>query len=210
LRMFTEYGFRRAQVSDIAKAAGVAQGTLYLYAPSKEALFWIALQRALGEELEGVPHEQELLERVAEKLNLSSRLPSMFLHEQGRSASLEQVIAEVYDALETYAGAIRLVERCAHDWPELAAMFYADRRPLMLKRIADYLSYGAEHGTLRKVPDIPLAARLILETIAWFAIHRQGDADGRFYDRDAAKGAVIDALFHAYSAPSNAQRKTKK
>jgi hypothetical protein len=27
------------------------------------------------------------------------------------------------------------------------------------------------------MPDVPVAARFIVETIAWFAMHRHGDAD---------------------------------
>jgi AcrR family transcriptional regulator len=203
LAVFSDLGFRRAQMSDIAKAAGVAQGTLYLYAKSKEALFWLALQRSLGEELGGMPQEQELLDLISNKLGFAILVPSLFEHEQGRSAPLEQAVSETWNAIETYAPAIRLVERCAWDWPELAALFYTELRPRLLQRITDYLQFGIEKGFIRKMPDVSLAARLIVETISWFAIHRHGDADGKFFDPNAAKTATVDALVHAYSASQN-------
>ncbi len=38
-RLFTQLGYRRTAMEDIATQAGVAKGTLYLYYQSKEALF---------------------------------------------------------------------------------------------------------------------------------------------------------------------------
>jgi AcrR family transcriptional regulator len=39
LHTFAEHGFEAARLDDVAARAGVAKGTLYLYFPSKEALF---------------------------------------------------------------------------------------------------------------------------------------------------------------------------
>src|SRR5512147_2581245 len=45
-RVFTTRGYRRTQMADVARAMGVAPGTLYLYVASKEALFDLVIQRA--------------------------------------------------------------------------------------------------------------------------------------------------------------------
>ena len=39
LELFGRYGYRRTSIDDIARAAGVAKGTVYLYVENKEALF---------------------------------------------------------------------------------------------------------------------------------------------------------------------------
>jgi AcrR family transcriptional regulator len=39
LQLFGRYGYRRTSIDDIARAAGVAKGTVYLYVENKEALF---------------------------------------------------------------------------------------------------------------------------------------------------------------------------
>jgi AcrR family transcriptional regulator len=44
-RAFTRFGFKKTSVDEIAKAAGVAKGTIYLAADSKEDLFYQALHR---------------------------------------------------------------------------------------------------------------------------------------------------------------------
>jgi AcrR family transcriptional regulator len=44
-RAFARFGFKKTSVDEIAKAAGVAKGTIYLAAESKEDLFYQALHR---------------------------------------------------------------------------------------------------------------------------------------------------------------------
>jgi AcrR family transcriptional regulator len=47
--VFARRGFKDATVGDIADAAGIAKGTLYLYFKSKEEIYWAALNRGLDE-----------------------------------------------------------------------------------------------------------------------------------------------------------------
>jgi TetR/AcrR family transcriptional regulator, regulator of autoinduction and epiphytic fitness len=48
LGFFLTDGFEKARMSDIAQAAGLAKGTLYLYFPTKEALFEAVLAETVG------------------------------------------------------------------------------------------------------------------------------------------------------------------
>ncbi|SFS19993.1 TetR/AcrR family transcriptional regulator [Yoonia litorea] len=48
---FAEHGFERARLDRIAKAAGIAKGTIYLYYESKEALFLAAAEKHVIEVL---------------------------------------------------------------------------------------------------------------------------------------------------------------
>jgi AcrR family transcriptional regulator len=47
--VFAGKGFREATVCDIAEAAGVAKGTVYLYFKSKDEMYWAALERGLDQ-----------------------------------------------------------------------------------------------------------------------------------------------------------------
>ena len=47
--VFASRGFKEATVGDIADAAGIAKGTLYLYFKSKDEIYWAALHRGLDE-----------------------------------------------------------------------------------------------------------------------------------------------------------------
>jgi AcrR family transcriptional regulator len=46
-KVFAEKGFHEATVDEIADAAGVAKGTVYLYYRSKRAIYWAALERGI-------------------------------------------------------------------------------------------------------------------------------------------------------------------
>ncbi len=65
--------------------------------------------------------------------------------------------------------------------------------------LAAYLERRIAEGSLRAVPSVPLAARMVLETIATWAIHMPWDPSPRpFADADV-EDAVVDMLVHAYA-----------
>lgn len=71
--VFVENGFHDTHVSDIARAAGVADGTIYLYFSSKEALLVALFEHnvarffgLLDEELRTIPSPRDKLLRILE------------------------------------------------------------------------------------------------------------------------------------------------
>jgi len=52
LTLFVEKGFAATRSEEVAKAAGVSKGTLYLYFPSKEELLKAVIQHFMGTEIE--------------------------------------------------------------------------------------------------------------------------------------------------------------
>ncbi len=61
---FAETGLDETRLEDIARLAGVAKGTIYLYFPNKEALFREMIRRTVVirlDELERTPHDPDAL-----------------------------------------------------------------------------------------------------------------------------------------------------
>jgi AcrR family transcriptional regulator len=61
---FAEAGLDETRLEDIARLAGVAKGTIYLYFPNKEALFREMIRRTVVarlDELERAPHDADAL-----------------------------------------------------------------------------------------------------------------------------------------------------
>lgn len=56
--VFLENGFAAAKLSDIAKRARVAKGTIYLYFETKEELFRAAARQLISTNLEGLETAQ--------------------------------------------------------------------------------------------------------------------------------------------------------
>jgi AcrR family transcriptional regulator len=210
-RVFLEMGYRRAQIADIARAMGVASGTVYLYVESKEALFDLVLQRAVGaggEDLPGelplpTPPQGAILERIVQQGKTFGAMPTLEAALAGAPvtdirAEIQALLGELYVRISRRRRAIKLIERSALDWPELAQVYYLEMRRGLIRRLTDYLELRIGQKRLRPVPDIPTAARLLIETTAWFAMHRLGDPDSAMIDDAMALETVVHVLTNAF------------
>jgi len=81
--------------------------------------------------------------------------------------------------------------------PELARLAHVEMRRPVLDALTTYLTRRARRGGLRRTPDSAATARLVLETVSWFARHRLSDPDGRAIDDHVAEETVVDMLVHA-------------
>jgi AcrR family transcriptional regulator len=71
LRLFVDQGITETTIRDIARSAGVAEGTLYRHFDSKEALAWELFSRnfmAFAQELDGLQRQQETLKGKVEAM----------------------------------------------------------------------------------------------------------------------------------------------
>ena len=203
LRVFCDKGYRRAQMSDVAREMRVAPGTLYGYVGGKEALFHLVVDRAFTGESNvpaprlpvATPPPGATLERLRERLAADSALPALERAlRRGRPADprteLEAIVGELYDRIAGAWQGIVMLERSALDWPELAHVFYVDMRRSLLRRLERYLHTRAEAGLLAPAPSAPGGARFVLETVAWFAMHRHRDPDADLDEATARRTAV--------------------
>jgi len=208
--VFTARGYRRTQMADIANAMGVAPGTLYLYVESKEALFHLLVQRGWGDDTTAValpvrtPEAGATLDLLRQRLTERGKLPALDAALRRRRvadarAELEGIVREYYAMVARNHAGIRLLERSALDWPELAALFYKEARHEFLERLSQYLQRRSKHKLLRPIAHPAAAARLITETVAWFAMHRHGDVDAAAISDAAAQQTVVEALVNAFA-----------
>lgn len=73
-RVFAEKGFFNSKVADIAKAAGVADGTVYLYFKNKDDVLHSIFDRAMEEFITDGRRELELLSKPEDKLRRIAEL----------------------------------------------------------------------------------------------------------------------------------------
>jgi AcrR family transcriptional regulator len=203
--VFSERGFRRTQMADVARRLGVSPGALYGYVESKDALFDLAVRRAFGEDVAPpalpapTPGAGELAEHVNAGMRRRLRTPALAAAAAHPApadvaAELEGLLGELFDALARNAAAIRLIERSAPDRPELAELYFGRGRGGLVERWRRYLERRIGEGRLRPVPDAAIAARLVLETVAWFAWHRLGDPVPQPMDPALARETVVAVL----------------
>lgn len=208
--VFTEKGFRRAGISDVSAALRLSHGALYTYVDSKDALLYLALLRVIRpDEVTALaipvtaPPLPEILTSLESwigdpadspvAIDPSARPPVRPAGEE-----LGGIIDATYDFIERNRQALRLIERCAADLPELAEWYFVRRRRAMLEQLGEYLRRRMRSGELRPAPDVPAAARFIVESIAWFAMHRHGDPDSAMLDDTASRRTVRHLLLAAF------------
>ncbi len=115
-RVFAQRGFFNAQVADVAKAAGVAAGTVYLYFRSKDDLLVSLFERTMREAiaegraaLAGAVDPRERLSRIArlhlERLGRDRDLAVVFQVELRQSTKFMERFSSSY--LRDYLGLIR-------------------------------------------------------------------------------------------------------
>ena len=210
--VFEQVGFHRARMADIAAIAGISPGLLYQYAESKEALLHLVLLREVGTPVD----DTDLPAKASPSATIESELRDALARSDPRGpvraalarrrtptdvrGELEGIVGQHYDWMHRYRRVITIVERSARDRPALAETFYDRGRAPFVDDLATYITRRVKAGHFRSVPDAAVAARFVLETIAWFAMHRFGDHDGARIDDDLARQTVLDMVTAALLA----------
>jgi AcrR family transcriptional regulator len=204
VRVFIENGYRRTQMADVAEAMGVAKGTVYLHVESKEALFDLACRYADTPRPRLAPPTFPIrtpapgatVAYITERLAASPVLPLMrsLVEKQKRGDAkleLEMFVRELYDDLSRNRRGLKLVDQSARDLPELAEVWFDATRAGLVGLLAAYLEDRIGAGKVRRVPDAAAAARVIIETAVFWAVHRHWDAHPQRVDESTAKETVV-------------------
>ena len=192
--VFAERGFVRTKMADVAARAGVATGSLYKVATTKEALFaavFVPVHERSTLPLPLLdPGREQMQETIAVRLLEATRLP---LHEQALrrdraddiAGELLELLTERFDAVSGSWRQLAAVERTAADLPAVFEAFYNDGRQAFLDSLATYLRSRADAGQLRLAGAPDLVARFVVEAVAFWAYHRHEDPTAHVTDADA-------------------------
>jgi AcrR family transcriptional regulator len=214
VRVFARDGYRSTHMSDVAREAGLSEAALYRYVDGKEGLFVLAIRHALlleplpgeGDPGGGFPLTAPSLDEMIRQAHefVAAEVPFGALAAALRitdpddpAAELQQIMRELFTLEEQTAQAADMIERSARELPELAHLLNTGLRRPILAALAQYLDGRAKTGKLRQTPDTAATARLVLETLTWFARHRHSDPDGAAIPPALAQETAVDALLHA-------------
>jgi len=208
--VFIEQGYRRTQMADVAAAMGVAKGTLYLYVESKEALFDLVCRYADQRPAapSGVsfpvrsPKAGATLRYVRDELRRHQGVPALTAalsrkRTDNVATELATIVGEFYDQLAANRRRIKLIDKSARDYPELAKLWFEGARAGFLELFADYLKARTMRGLIGPVPDVTATARLVLETIVFWAVHRHFDSRPEHVSEEIARETVVQFVVRA-------------
>ena len=184
LAVFAEKGFAAARMEDIAARAGAAKGTLYLYFPSKEAVF-------------------EALVRTMIVPNLALAEAALAEH-RGPVGPLLRRAVPVLAAL-VREGRLSVLPRLLigelHKFPELARFYKATVVDRALSLIAAAHRRGVDAGEFRP-QDSEAVARLVVAPLLLMAVWRAVFARHEEEPFDPARvlDAHVDTLLRGLAA----------
>jgi hypothetical protein len=108
-------------------------------------------------------------------------------------AELETVLCDLYDLNERNRRSIKLLDRC-QDHPEIENLWQEVGREGSRLAVRRYLELRSGAGQLRHFPSPQLAARMVIEVVATWAVHIHWDRAPESFDPDEARENAIDFL----------------
>lgn len=168
LRLFTAQGFAATRVDDVAAAAGLSKGAIYLYFPSKEALVEALVRRAMG------PVADLAVARLSDRSDHPRQTIARVMRDVAAAMSDDRVVAVPL-----------LILREAPVLPHIAEVYRDAILLRVLPALSGLLADGIARGLLRPVdPDLairalvgPLIAHILLARVFGIAPHGGLDLD---------------------------------
>src|SRR2546421_5066636 len=181
LEEFTARGYEGARLDDVAKRAGVAKGTIYLYFADKQTLFQ-ELVRSMVSPVLGVLEKMRAVD-----------IPARLLIE----TLLNTFVREVYGTRRK--DIIRLILSEGPRFPAIAEFYYREVIARVLAIIRPILKRAAERGelpndSLARFPQLIVAPMLV--AIVWHGLFDKFDP----LDVDAMARAHVEILFAGRAA----------
>jgi AcrR family transcriptional regulator len=213
--VFCEKGYRQTQMADIAKAMGVAPGTVYLYVEGKEALFDLVLRHGVESGTKAFPTDfpipnpapgttMEYLRKVLNKHAQWPKLTAALQLQRAKDIKTEfrEIVCELYSLIQNNRSGLILLSRSALDFPGLAELFLTRLRKRLLADLERYIRSRVNSKQFSPQPDPRIAAVFLNESIAWAAMNRMCDPEFREIPDEQMNPVAVNALVRAFMSSS--------
>jgi len=193
---FGENGLGRTRLEDIARRAGVAKGTIYLYFPTKDDLFRAMVRHTVGRHID------------------SFETRAAAIHHGGAAQQLHEYVTEVWEVVRGPVFPIlhRLTTGELHDFPELMRFFMEETATRALAATAAIVRRGVAKREFRRV-DPDAAARMIhavlIKHAVWCAHRAQVPFVARTTDAQLLR-EMLDFIDHALRPTPHARPRRRK
>ena len=173
-RVFAQNGVFQSQVADVARVAGVAAGTVYLYFKGKDDLLVSIFERSMSEV---IAEGRAAVEGVTDPAERLRRIAHLHLGRLGR----DQHLAVVFQV--ELRQSVKFMER-------FSATFLQD----YLKLIRDAIADGQSSGAFRKDISPTTASKIFFGALDEMATNWM--LSRRKYDLAAESDAVVDLFIN--------------
>lgn len=178
--VFAKRGFFGAQVADVARAAGIAAGTVYLYFRSKDEILTSIFDRTMKDAIEA---GQAALADIDDPVERLRRMAHMHLARLGRDRSLAVV----------FQVELRQTTKFMERFSKTGLRDY-------LSVIEQTIEEAQRRGAFRKAIDARTASKVFFGALDEMATNWV--LSRRRYSLEAQADAVVDMLVGGLAAPS--------
>ncbi|MCB6216119.1 TetR/AcrR family transcriptional regulator [Bacillus paralicheniformis] len=183
--VIAENGYHQAQVSKIAKQAGVADGTIYLYFKNKEDILISLFKEKMGQFIEQMNEEMAATNSATEKL-------SLFIKKHFELLSSDRHLA-IVTQLELRQSNLELRLKIN----EILKGY--------LTILEDIITEGKEAGEFKSTLDVRLAKQMIFgtvdETVTTWVMNDQK------YDLPKLADSIHELLIHGFGSQKTKEEK---
>lgn len=185
-RVFGARGLHQATLDDVARAAGITKGTIYLYFPSKAALFTAMLKARVNDIMPPVEGPKAARGALTTRHGLSTLAHRLYQFFQSPA----------------YLAMYRTVISEAPQFPEATAHFYREGILQATQRLAEVIRRGISTGEFRGVDPV-IAARAFVGMFQIFAVSQGLLGGQRIFPIADAKivRTVTEIFFRGVLAP---------
>lgn len=175
IQEFREKGIEKTTVSHIVKAAGIAQGTFYLYFPSKLALMPVIAEEMVEKTMEIV--KENIEEDASFEKKIEQLVDAIFL------------VAKEYNEIQALIYAGLASTEHLKEWETVYAPFY--------EWISELIKEAVEENVVRKSMNIDRTAKLLIGLVESAAeqVYLYDNTDEEEVRKQ--KDEVLSFLFHA-------------
>lgn len=203
--LFLQEGYKKTQISHIAKAIGVSVGTIYHDFTGKREIMHFVLKCTITPEF----IEQEFERPITDDLftGLEDEIIATFEATwEELSANLshieeysfEALISDAYDLLSRYAVGCLFIEKNQSDVKRLTE-YYKSYRKRFFEIMTQYVNGFIEHGVIRPLEHVELSTSLMIEILTWWAMDRRYISFEKTEIPDTlAKEVCLDNIITAY------------
>jgi len=203
--LFLQEGYKKTQISHIAKAIGVSVGTIYHDFAGKREIMHFVLKCTITPEFIEQEFERPITDDLFTGLEdeiiatleatweeLSANLSHI------EEYSFEALISDAYDLLSRYAVGCLFIEKNQSDVKRLTE-YYKSYRKRFFEIMIQYVNSFIEHGIIRPLEHVELSTSLMIEILTWWAMDRRYISFEKTEIPDTlAKEVCLDNIITAY------------
>lgn len=209
-RLFLTKGYANTKMAEIAKASGIAVGTMYSAFTGKDAVFSFVLHATLKPEYFSgdvtlplkAAAASELIPLLTELDKILTSIMDIIDDKGNICKSFPALTGELFDFFANYLFATDNIKKNAEIYPELRKVYFPSEKWYFQKLNACLKRY-METGQIRTFDHVMAHASYLTDTMSWWALNANMQNPHDPVPSDMAKEICIGIIQRAYQVEGN-------